>query len=254
MPTSPGENLRKVVDDLIVAQGNEFVKELLRHKGLKIGATKSDFETSLRAAIRSKDLTSVDLQDWLSEVEGWGAHHAYLFRVPKVQLRDLLKDKSRITSALTNAGLAMVAQTPKPFSFPKQLMPSIVRFSQDRIEIVWHRGTESWLADPTKNYREEQDGDLYEFRAYRRRADRSVVRFVAAADLGIAAVLVGMPLGEEHTDARSKALTTGTGILGPIKLTSINIGNAQIRLDAVAETETAISSHRSRMRHSGAYV
>jgi hypothetical protein len=254
MPRNRGENLYDVIDELVVAQGNEFVKELLRRKGLPIGTTKSDFETSLHAAIKANKLTSLDLQEWLNEVEGWGAHHAYLFRVAKSQLRNLLKDKSRITSALAKAGLAKIAETPKPFAFPVQLTPCVVRLNRDRIEIIWHRGTESWLADPTKNYRNEQDGDLYEYRAYRRRADRSVVRFVAAADLGIAAILVGMPLGEEHADAHSKAFAIGSGILSAINLTSINIGKAQLRLDSGTETEVMVSSHRSRMRHAGAYV
>ena len=40
--------LRRVVDDLVVVQGNEFVKELLRSKKLRIGATKADFEASAR--------------------------------------------------------------------------------------------------------------------------------------------------------------------------------------------------------------
>lgn len=255
MPRSRGENLHDVIDELVVAQGNEFVKELLRRKGLRIGTTKADFEESLHAAIKSNNLTSLDVQEWLNEVEGWGAHHAYLFRVGEKQLRNLLKSKSRITSALTNAGLAKLADTPKPFAFPNQLTPSLVRLDRDRLEIVWHRGTESWLADPTRNFRDEQDGDLYEFRAFRRRADRSVVRFVATAELGIAAIFVGMPLGEEHADAYLKAFATGSGILGVRKLTPVNVGEAQLRLDnGGREIDATVSSQRSRMRHAGAYV
>ena len=73
--------LRKVVNDLVVVQGNEFVKELLRKKKLRIGATKADFEASLYGAIDAGELTADDVSAWLAEVEGWGAHHAYLFRV-----------------------------------------------------------------------------------------------------------------------------------------------------------------------------
>src|SRR6476469_8291564 len=97
--------LLRVVDDLVVVQGNEFVKELLRSKRLRIGATKADFEASLHAAIESAELTTADVEAWLAEVEGWGSHHAYLFTLDGKRIARLLGDSKRLNIGLERGGL-----------------------------------------------------------------------------------------------------------------------------------------------------
>src|SRR5258708_16953572 len=80
--------LRRLVRGVVLAQGNLFIKELLRSKGIKIGSTKADFETNLLGAIESGQLTPVDVEKWLSEVEGWGDQHVYLYRLPRQVMQE----------------------------------------------------------------------------------------------------------------------------------------------------------------------
>jgi hypothetical protein len=43
--------LKELVHRVVVAQGNSFIKELLRNSGAKIGTTKEDFANNLDVAI-----------------------------------------------------------------------------------------------------------------------------------------------------------------------------------------------------------
>ena len=51
-------NLKRLAAGIIRAQGNRFVKELLRDKKIRIGENKDDFERNLTAAIESGQLSS----------------------------------------------------------------------------------------------------------------------------------------------------------------------------------------------------
>ena len=147
--------LRRVVDDLVVVQGNEFVKELLRAKKLRIGTTKADFETSLHGAIESGELTTADVEAWLAEVEGWGAHHAYLFTLDGERIVRLLGDSNRLNIALELGGLAQTYSNRRPFAFPVRLTSTAVNRSDTGIEVVWHQGTYAWQRDRTQDFEEE---------------------------------------------------------------------------------------------------
>jgi hypothetical protein len=64
--------LKELARGIVMAQGNLFIKELLRAKDLRIGATKADFIQNLNGAIDDGSLTEDDLESWLQRVEGWG--------------------------------------------------------------------------------------------------------------------------------------------------------------------------------------
>lgn len=55
---------------------------------------------------------------------------------------------------------------------------------------MWHQGTEFAIRRKDMDRREEIQGDIYEFRAYRIRSDRSVTRFVARPKDGLAAIFI----------------------------------------------------------------
>src|SRR5262245_34751968 len=76
------QTLRELAGGVIRAQGNVFIKELLRSKGIKLGTTKEDFESNLFTAIDLGQLQLADVEQWLEEVEGWGKQHIYCFAVP----------------------------------------------------------------------------------------------------------------------------------------------------------------------------
>jgi len=54
-PKSP--DLTELVRGIVLAQGNVFIKELLRSKDIKIGATKAYFEDNMLGAVQ--ELTGI---------------------------------------------------------------------------------------------------------------------------------------------------------------------------------------------------
>lgn len=58
--------LKRLAHRVIVAQGNFFIKELLRSSGAKIGTTKEDFAKNLDAAIDA-DLITQDIRRLLCD-------------------------------------------------------------------------------------------------------------------------------------------------------------------------------------------
>jgi hypothetical protein len=249
------KKLHELVDGIVLAQGNAFIKELLRSKGLRIGATKRDFEQSLREAIDAGKLTLVDLHGWLTEIEGWGAHHIYLYRWEASRLtRPLPNNADELQVWLSGAELESVARSPQPFTFPTALTITETRLTPTGIQVVWHQGTESWIHVEEQDYEEVIDGDRYYFEAYRFQAERSVVRFVLRQD-ELAAVFIPTPLGPEHRTTHSDVMSVATRLLGQGALRPIDIGRAQLRLDAgQLHGDTGIKAARSRLRGQGAYV
>lgn len=67
-------DLKEAVRTIVLTQGNAFIKELLRKHKIQIGTKKADFYKNLRGAIDSGTLTRPMIEEWLSEVEGWGNH------------------------------------------------------------------------------------------------------------------------------------------------------------------------------------
>jgi hypothetical protein len=79
----PGEDevaaLKRLAAGIIRGQGNRFIKELLRCRGIRIGTNKDDFERNLNEAIDRGELRVEHLEGWLQQVEGWGNQHIYLY-------------------------------------------------------------------------------------------------------------------------------------------------------------------------------
>ncbi|MGH8643154.1 MAG: hypothetical protein ACREX4_01315 [Gammaproteobacteria bacterium] len=74
-------NLKRLAAGIIRVQGNRFIKELLRDKGIRIGVNKDDFERTLTEAIETGKLGLEDIDNWLKLVEGWGNQHVYLYNI-----------------------------------------------------------------------------------------------------------------------------------------------------------------------------
>src|ERR1700704_3158219 len=94
-PPTPGEivDLKRLTAGIIRAQGNRFIKELLRDKDIRIGVTKDDFERNLNEAIENGNLRLDDVAEWLKSVEGWGNQHVYLYNISTTLRKDLTKPK-----------------------------------------------------------------------------------------------------------------------------------------------------------------
>jgi hypothetical protein len=161
--------LVKLVKGIVLAQGNEFIKELLRDRGIRIGTTKADFEQNMIRAIETGGLDRQQIDQWLNEVEGWGSQNVYLFTLPSVVRDDpVWRDPKRIESKVVAAGFKKQWNAQASLEYPSDLTLTGVYFEDSALRLVWHKGVGFWLRDKTKDYQEEIGGDTYEFRAQER--------------------------------------------------------------------------------------
>jgi hypothetical protein len=173
--TSNLQNLTKAqlkdrVRTIVLLQGNEFIKELLRQNGVRIGATKSDFAKNVAEAIDSEALTQAKIDAWLNEIEGWGNQHIYLLKAPEI-------DAAALAGILTASAQASLVGAPQSFDFPADLELSNILLDEHSLSLVWHLGKEGWDRAKAKDFVKHEDLEHYRYEAYRRRMDRSIVRF-----------------------------------------------------------------------------
>lgn len=162
--------LKELANKVVVAQGNTFIKELLRSSGAKIGTTKDDFSSNLAAAIDADLLSQNMLETWLAEIEGWGDQHLYLIEPPKVDMANLADN----ISASPHAGALNAAAS---LEFPDTLELKQITLDADGLSMVWHQSKEGWSRWRPKDFIEEEGLERYRFDAYRQRFDRSIVRY-----------------------------------------------------------------------------
>lgn len=204
MPVQKGEaaeknELKDAIRSIVLTQGNEFIKELLRKHKIKIGTKKADFSRNLLAAIDAGTLTRAMIEDWLSDVEGWGNQHIYLFEPPKLTAE-------QIKAKLAASDFAALVGTAVNYEFPEELKLSAVSLAADHLSIAWHKGTGGWERTPSKDFQkvDEDDGELYKYNAYRQRFDRAVVRFAWRFADPYCAVMIQLPIeGDGHRDVHA---------------------------------------------------
>ena len=176
MPPSEKSKLKQIVRSLILAQGNVFIKELLRGKQkagvpVSIGSTKAEFEKNLGDAIDNGHITGEDLSAWLALTEGWGGQHVYLYPAPPKQTRAALH--SKIAASPHKKLLA-----PRPsVAFPDELSLTEIVVDDEKLALTWHRGSAWFSRAKEKDDVLEEGLDRYELRAYLEHRDRAVVRF-----------------------------------------------------------------------------
>lgn len=175
--------LKELANKIVIAQGNTFIKELLRNCGAKIGTTKADFSKNLADAIDTDLLSQNSLEAWLAEVEGWGDQHLYLIKPPNVEYTTL----SSGIAASPHAGTLNAATS---LEFPDALELKKITLDADGLVMVWHQNKEGWNRWRPRDFVEEEGLERYRFDAYRQRFDRSVVRFAWNFEDQYCAVLI----------------------------------------------------------------
>ena len=185
--------LKKLVKQVVVAQGNNFIKDLLRATGSKIGVTKQDFIQNLDDAIDEGRLTQARLEAWLGEVEGWGDQYVYVLSPPVI-------DVAALTRAINASPVAHLNDAAASPEFPEDLELKQIAVDGQHLSMVWHQGKEAWNRWSRKDYEEEEGVERYRYVAYRQRLDRSVVRFEWRFGDGYCLVLIHRNPEIKHHD------------------------------------------------------
>lgn len=163
--------LKEQVEKILLIQGNQFIKELLRENSLPIGSTKKDFLTNITNAIDEARLTRELIEAWLKQVEGWGNQHLYLFEPPEINPHDALE-------AISQSEFSPLIEQGFGYEFPADLKLTNIELGEEGISLVWQQGKEGWNRARAKDIGPQQEGlEVYKYEAYRQRLDRSTVRF-----------------------------------------------------------------------------
>lgn len=238
-------DLKEVVRPIILAQGNKYIKELLRKHKIRIGLTKADFERNIYDAIDKGALTREMVEAWLLEVEGWGNQHVYLLAPPEL-------DRKGLEAAIKASDFADRLGTYVSYDFPETLSMTAVRLGADELAIDWHIGSSGWERDKLKDYRQEIEGDLYEFRAYRDRSDRTVVRFEWRFGTPYSSLFTQLPNdGQTHADTMQKVFAD----LRALGVVAAPLGRVSLSQAVKAATQDEeVVAHSTKMTAEGGYI
>lgn len=256
MASATKEQLKELARGIVMAQGNVFIKELLRSKNRRIGTTKADFILNLNNAIDDGGLTEADFETWLDRVEGWGNQHVYLYGWVRPKGDTTWNDPSRVRERAKAAGLLKHWDSSSSLAFPEKMTLTGISFRNQRLRLVWHQGSRTMIRDVSKDYEETIEDDRYEFRAYRERSERSVMRFDLRCQDRVAGAFLHVPVSsEEHIPAIDQMMATVTGILGEARLKPLDIAAILRRLDQQQlQGGEIFKTEMSRFSGAGAYV
>lgn len=249
------KQLKDLARGIVLAQGNLFIKELLRAKGVRIGATKAQFMESMFDAIDEGTLTEADFETWLSRVEGWGNQYVYLYNWKAPSGEDW-SDPKTVRARVKKVGYLHLFEASASLVFPEELSLTGIYFQEKRLRAVWHKGFTSMVHDKSKDYEETIDGDRYEFHAFRERSERSVMRFDLRCDEGIAgAFLQVSPSSGDHEPAFDQMMAVAGALLGSATLSRVDIADTMKRLEQKQlEGGHEFTTQQARWSGAGAYV
>lgn len=251
---SEKDALVQLVRGIVLAQGNTFIKELLREKNIRIGATKAEFEQNMVTAIESGELQREHLESWLNEVEGWGDQHIYIYTIPS-GIRGAMLDSGALERKIRAAGLLKLWNKSLSLEFPQRSTLTGINQQDDQLSFVWHQAAEFAIRRKDMDSREEIRGDIYEFRAYRIRSDRSVTRFVARPKDGLAAIFIQSAWDEEQHQKPLREIRDVVNKLIPFEgLQRLVIEKAIKKLDGEALSRAGVVAQSTRLSAAGAYV
>lgn len=251
---SEADALVRLVQGIVLAQGNEFIKEMLRDRGIRIGSTKADFERNMLEAIHAGDLRREHIELWLNEVEGWGNQHVYLYDVPS-DLSTALRDDEALRKKVLKAGFQKQYNAGISLEYPPQRTLTRIDHNGGELSFVWHQGKESAIRKKEHDFRNEIGRDVYDFRAYRIRSERAVTRFVVRPSDNVAAIFIQTPWNEEEHDEVISDVTTVVARVIPFDdLRPFAIATAIKKLDAISLNSRGVVAHATRLSSSGAYI
>jgi hypothetical protein len=259
-PQADIATLKRLAAGIIRVQGNRFIKDLLRAKGIPIGANKDEFQLRLAEAIENGQLALDDIREWLANVEGWGNQHVYLYTLSLTLRRTLVE--ADIRKRVSDADLDSVWNGETTLAFPDEPTLTSISFSDSVLRILWQESSPSWVPAPEKTYTQEEGLDLYEYRAFRQIERRAITRFEARVKDGTAALFISDPIqGAEHKSAINEAHRV-IGLLmdlAALKAGMVNIARVSRNLDqrnvpTNNSPAPEVKAQRSRLASGGSYV
>ena len=143
------KKLKKLASGIILAQGNKFIKELLREKKIRMGATKDDFHRNMIEAIEAGKLKLTDFEEWLERVEGWGDQHVYLYKIPEEVINSALwssEDNVR-RKVEESKKLEKLWNAQTTFEYPKKLKLTGIYYKDKVISAIEARLSEVQLGE-----------------------------------------------------------------------------------------------------------
>lgn len=226
------EQLKELARGVVLAQGNVFIKDLLRSKGLPVGGAKAELLERMETAIDDGVLTQDDFEQWLSQVEGWGHFHVYPFQVPDAIRTRRRWQPARVEQRIAGTPLGDAWDAPSSLAFPDELSLTHASLTDRRLRLTWHQGVEWRRRAPQMDHREVIEDEIYEFDAYQVRHERKVVRFVLGLDEGVAAALVPYRLTDNnHADALDQVWDGLEPIVDKGELSSFPVSRIITRAD-----------------------
>jgi hypothetical protein len=254
-------DLKRLAAGIIREQGNRFIKELLRAKKIRIGVNKDDFESNLTEAIERGALRLNDVADWLKAVEGWGDHHAYIYNISAKLRRDLTETKIR-KRVRDDATLEEVWDKETVLTFPNKPRLTSISFADPVLRLVWQESSPGWTPVPDENFKVDVGLDTFEYRAWRKFEERTITRFEAHLDKGLAGLFIADPIqGDEHEKAVAEARRV-IGLLmdrselerGQVDISVVSRNLDQRNVPTNVTPNPEVKAQKSRLTSGGAYV
>ncbi len=215
--TADQQALKDFALSIVRGQTNVYVKELLREHGIRIGASKQEFDQNLIDAIDEGLLTREHLETWLQSVEGWGQQHVYAYRLTADQAKPFATEAGA-HQLVKDARLAKYwrkrTAEPTHLEFPDDEDLHLVSITYaDSLRFHWHKGTKYWVRTREEEQHDKRNewigGFEYQFRAYRGRSMREVMRFEIQPKMKLAALFIPKPVNSKaHADAYANATKT----------------------------------------------
>jgi len=248
---------RALVKSIVLAQGNIFIRELLRRKKITIGVRKQEFETNLLQAINSGDLRLADVVEWLEEVEGWGDQHIYLYHLKD----ELARNPLWSSAASVQQSLPRSQQNlwdADSLVFPEEWSLTGISYNDGSLRYVWHERLKTLLRRLGMDRRDRIDGDWYQFRAYLERPDRAVMRFVLRPAKQLAAIFMQIPAeGNAHESAHSMVRDATKPLIDWKQLADFSASDVIKNLDQAvldSQARTNVRSKKMRLTDADNYV
>ena len=235
--------LKELARSVVVAQGNGFIKELLRNVGGKIGTTKETFAANLETAIDDELITQEVFESWLKEIEGWGDQHLYIVKPPDL-------DPAGLSESVDASQHAACLDAAASLDFPEDLELKHIALDATGLSIAWHQGKEGWNRYRGKDFIEDEGLERFRFDAFRQRLDRSVVRYEWRFDSPYCVILIHRNTEIDHGE-----------VFAQITATLADFGCPHVPFDRISMSEAVkraarehSSVHSTRFETDGGFV